>query len=126
MIDPNEPATGFGAAREATLVETAVDVLDRAERRASLTAAELGDLRRALEQVRGTAGDTKPGTPHFDPDKLRGFVTITSGAASGAAVGAVAGTLLGTVTGSLLFPGIGTIAGAAIGATLGMERRRAQ
>ena len=126
MTDHRDSAAGFAAAREVTIVETAVDVLDRAERQASLTATELSDLRRALEQVRENTVGTTPEAARFDADRLRAFVTVTSGAASGAAVGAVAGTLLGAVTGSLLFPGMGTIAGAAIGAGFGMERRKAQ
>ena len=103
----------------ATLVDAAADVLDRAERQATLTAAELSDLRRALQEVRrGSSGTPPASPPRFDPDLLRASVTILSGAASGAAAGAVAGTLVGIATGSLLFPGIGTIAGALIGARL--------
>lgn len=101
-----------------TLVDAAADVLDRAERQETLTAAELSDLRRALQEVRRESGRPPANEPRFDPDKLRASVTILSGAASGAAAGAVSGTLIGAATGSLLFPGIGTMAGALIGAKL--------
>lgn len=113
----------------ATLADAAADVLDRAERQATLTAAELSDLRRALQEVRRSSSGTPPPSPRrFDPDRLRDWVKILSGAASGAAAGAITGTLVGIVTGSLLFPGMGTIAGALIGASLsagsGFERQK--
>lgn len=103
----------------ATIVDAAADVLDRAERQATLTGPELRDLRRALQEVRRESSRPPADEPRFDPDQLRASVTILSGAASGAAAGAVSGTLVGAATGSLLFPGLGTIAGALIGAKLG-------
>lgn len=112
-----QPETGAGEA--ARIADKAEEVLNRAERRSSLSGPELQQLRSALKQARpGPLAPDAPDQEKIDPEALRRFVTITSGAASAAALGAVSGTVLGTMVGSLLFPGLATIAGAVIGSVV--------
>lgn len=108
--------SNFGSGRE--VAEKALLVLHRAERRSSLSPAEAGQLRRALQLLKGERPEPaeEPGTTTAaTAEGYRLMYEILSGAGFGLGGGTALGFVTGLLTGSLVYPGLGATAGALLG-----------
>ncbi|MBB4635580.1 hypothetical protein [Longimicrobium terrae] len=104
---------------EAAPVQEALEIIDSAEKRASLSTAEARALRRTITAATLTGAPWREkaaiGQPLSSPGFERTFAIYSEGIVYGMGTGLVAGLLAVLVTGSQMILGAGMFGGMAIG-----------
>ncbi|HEX8391194.1 MAG TPA: hypothetical protein VF665_02460 [Longimicrobium sp.] len=104
-------------------VEAALEVLERAERRASLSAREADTVRQVLLSPHpGEVAPRNAGHPVLSPRGARMIIGLSEGVLYGMISGAALGGMVASVTGSALHLGFGGMAGIVSGAWIAVTR----